>query len=93
MKKEYETPSVDVFVFETPEEVMGGDGCPGYTCPSHCSDVQLCVLDDDGDGCFLDGYCIYDGNSNCILDGVCATEGPCPVDRICFEEYGFSVPY
>ena len=50
MKKEYETPVVDVLVFETSEAVMGSDDCQAFDGPD-----DICPL--HGETCTGDGVC------------------------------------
>lgn len=63
MKLEYESPSLDIFVFKVRDAVMdcSTDGCGSY----------------GGGTCTTDGVCAPD--LGCIVDGVCVTDGVvCP---------------
>lgn len=47
MKKEYESPVLEVFSFAVMDTVMDGGDCMGFSCPD-----GICVLDG---GCYTDG--------------------------------------
>lgn len=67
MKKLYETPEMEVFNFETTDEIM--DSCTG-DCPTNTNCDVECPTDGES-GCM-----IYDPNcpSECFLDGLCLTD-------------------
>lgn len=67
MKKDYESPAMEVFSFDTPDVVMDV-GCPTFGCPTDgvCVVEMPCVADTPD--CPADFECILDGQ--CIVDGV-----------------------
>lgn len=67
--KEYVAPSIDFYVFEMPESIMGTSECTGYKAPD----------------CTLDGVCILDTPDcpayfQCTADGICISDGVCIAD-------------
>jgi hypothetical protein len=65
MKKDYESPTMEVFSFDTPDVVMDV-GCPTFGCPTD----GVCVVEVP---CVADGTCTQD--TECILDGQCILDG------------------
>lgn len=60
MKKEYESPEMEVYEFEATDEVMD-------TCTT--DNFGECIGD-------MTDVCVLDGTSGCILDGVCVGDVP-----------------
>ncbi len=58
--KKYEAPSIDFYVFEMPEAIMGTG-----TCPTWCDDFDICVTVGP------DGECTID---RCIMDNSCSAD-------------------
>lgn len=61
--KKYEAPSIDFYVFEMPEAIMGTGECSAYQ-GAVCPTDGVCVLDSPGcidlPECIVDGVCISD---------------------------------
>lgn len=62
MKYDYESPSMEVFSFGSPDVVMD-TGCPTFGCPADGACIVEIPCVSDGAGCILDGQCIMDGVS------------------------------
>ena len=52
--KKYEAPTIEFYVFETPESIMNSE-CRTLECTAY----GICVT--DGTSCYADGICIGDG--------------------------------
>lgn len=61
--KKYEAPSIDFYVFEMPEAIMGTGECSAYQ-GAVCPTDGACILDTPG--------CI--DLPECIMDGVCVSD-------------------
>lgn len=69
MNKDYESPVMEVFSFDTPDVVMDAP-CNSFGCPAD----GACIVELP---CISDGTCIIDcsADSECILDGQCILDG------------------
>lgn len=65
MKKDYESPAMEVFSFDTPDVVMD------VSCPYlECTADGVCVMDGQ---CITDNLCTPD--MECVMDGQCVLDG------------------
>ena len=61
--KKYEAPSIEFYVFEMPESIMGTGECSAYQ-GAVCPTDGACILDTPGcidlPECIMDGVCVVD---------------------------------
>lgn len=81
MRKEYESPVIEVVEFTTATAIMSGGDCTmGFDCPDN-----TCVTDSGSGDCSYDLGCIGDTDGDgvvdtCIVDGICLTDSVCITD-------------